>query len=140
MTADAAVPAHTALGGDQFLSEIRTTARLQHPLVPSLLDSGEADGLLCYVMPAVTGETLQRTAGHAGSGADGCRQERRRRAVQAQEVANRRPSLRARSGRIFNQWCIQRIMSPPRPKWRHGPSGGSRVVYFTGVIIASNGG
>ena len=35
-----------ALGGERFLSEIRTTARLQHPHILPLLDSGEADGLL----------------------------------------------------------------------------------------------
>ncbi|MES3035676.1 MAG: protein kinase [Gemmatimonadota bacterium] len=48
-----------ALGGERFLSEIRTTARLQHPHILPLLDSGDADGLLYYVMPLVTGETLR---------------------------------------------------------------------------------
>ncbi|WP_411279245.1 serine/threonine-protein kinase, partial [Gemmatimonas sp.] len=48
-----------ALGGERFLSEIRTTARLQHPHILPLLDSGVADGLLYYVMPLVTGETLR---------------------------------------------------------------------------------
>jgi hypothetical protein len=48
-----------ALGGDRFLSEIRTTARLQHPHILPLLDSGSADGLLYYVMPYVAGETLR---------------------------------------------------------------------------------
>ncbi len=48
-----------ALGGDRFLTEIRTTARLQHPHILPLLDSGDADGLLFYVMPLVTGETLR---------------------------------------------------------------------------------
>jgi eukaryotic-like serine/threonine-protein kinase len=48
-----------ALGGERFLSEIRTTARLQHPHILPLLDSGDADGLLFYVMPLVTGETLR---------------------------------------------------------------------------------
>ncbi len=47
-----------ALGGERFLTEIRTTARLQHPHILPLLDSGEADGLLYYVMPLVRGETL----------------------------------------------------------------------------------
>jgi len=49
-----------ALGAERFLTEIRTTARLQHPHILPLLDSGEADGLLYYVMPLVTGETLRR--------------------------------------------------------------------------------
>ncbi|HVX41959.1 MAG TPA: protein kinase [Gemmatimonadaceae bacterium] len=48
-----------ALGGDRFLSEIKTTARLQHPHILPLLDSGDADGLLYYVMPYVAGETLR---------------------------------------------------------------------------------
>jgi hypothetical protein len=48
-----------ALGSDRFLSEIKTTAKLQHPHILPLLDSGEADGLLYYVMPYVTGETLR---------------------------------------------------------------------------------
>ena len=48
-----------ALGGERFLTEIRTTARLQHPHILPLLDSGDAAGLLYYVMPLVTGETLR---------------------------------------------------------------------------------
>ena len=48
-----------ALGGARFLTEIRTTARLQHPHILPLLDSGKADGLLYCVMPLVTGETLR---------------------------------------------------------------------------------
>jgi serine/threonine-protein kinase len=48
-----------ALGAERFLAEIRTTAKLQHPHILPLLDSGEADGLLFYVMPYVKGETLR---------------------------------------------------------------------------------
>src|SRR6186997_138949 len=48
-----------ALGAERFLAEIRTTARLQHPHILPLLDSGEAGGLLYYVMPLVAGETLR---------------------------------------------------------------------------------
>jgi len=68
-----------ALGPERFLAEIRTTARLQHPHILPLLDSGVADGrssmvdgtdpstidhrpfasLLYYVMPYVSGETLR---------------------------------------------------------------------------------
>ena len=47
------------LGADRFLSEIRVTANLQHPNLLPLFDSGEADGLLFYVMPFVEGETLR---------------------------------------------------------------------------------
>jgi serine/threonine protein kinase len=48
-----------ALGGERFLSEIKTTAKLQHPHILPLLDSGDAGGLLYYVMPYVAGETLR---------------------------------------------------------------------------------
>ncbi|MEY4608176.1 MAG: hypothetical protein RL625_393, partial [Gemmatimonadota bacterium] len=48
-----------ALGAERFLTEIKTTARLQHPHILPLLDSGAADGLLYYVMPMVQGETLR---------------------------------------------------------------------------------
>jgi serine/threonine protein kinase/Tol biopolymer transport system component len=48
-----------ALGAERFLAEIKTTARLQHPHILPLLDSGEADGLLFYVMPFVSGESLR---------------------------------------------------------------------------------
>src|SRR5512147_1675531 len=47
------------IGGDRFLSEIKTTASLQHPHILGLIDSGEADGLLYYVMPYVSGESLR---------------------------------------------------------------------------------
>src|SRR4029079_9603937 len=48
------------LGVDRFLSEIQVTANLHHPHLLPLFDSGEADGLLFYVMPYVEGETLRR--------------------------------------------------------------------------------
>jgi len=47
------------LGGERFLAEIKTTANLQHPHILSLFDSGEADGLVFYVMPYVDGESLR---------------------------------------------------------------------------------
>ncbi|HTX67468.1 MAG TPA: serine/threonine-protein kinase, partial [Opitutaceae bacterium] len=47
------------LGGERFLAEIKTTANLQHPHILSLFDSGEADGLVFYVMPYVEGESLR---------------------------------------------------------------------------------
>ena len=48
------------LGVERFLSEIKVTANLQHPNLLPLFDSGEADGLLFYVMPFVEGETLRK--------------------------------------------------------------------------------
>ncbi|MBX9928705.1 MAG: serine/threonine-protein kinase, partial [Gemmatimonadaceae bacterium] len=47
------------LGAERFLSEIRTTANLQHPNILPLFDSGAAAGLVFYVMPFVSGETLR---------------------------------------------------------------------------------
>ena len=47
------------LGGDRFLSEIRVTANLQHPNLLPLFDSGDADGLLFYVMPYIEGQNLR---------------------------------------------------------------------------------
>src|SRR5512134_756080 len=47
------------LGAERFLQEIKTTANLQHPHILSLFDSGEADGLVFYVMPYVEGESLR---------------------------------------------------------------------------------
>ena len=47
------------LGVERFLSEIRVTANLQHPNLLPLFDSGEAEGLLYYVMPFVDGESLR---------------------------------------------------------------------------------
>jgi Tol biopolymer transport system component len=47
------------LGAQRFLGEIRTTANLQHPHILGLFDSGEADGIVFYVMPFVEGESLR---------------------------------------------------------------------------------
>lgn len=48
-----------AIGGTRFLREINITAQLQSPHILPLLDSGEADGLLYYVMPYVQGDSLR---------------------------------------------------------------------------------
>ena len=47
------------LGVERFLAEIKVTANLQHPNLLPLFDSGEANGLLFYVMPFVEGESLR---------------------------------------------------------------------------------
>lgn len=48
------------LGGDRFLQEIRIAARLDHPHILTLIDSGSADGFLYYVLPYVRGESLRQ--------------------------------------------------------------------------------
>ena len=47
------------LQSERFLREIRVVAHLNHPHILPMLDSGEADGLLFFVMPYVEGETLR---------------------------------------------------------------------------------
>jgi serine/threonine-protein kinase len=47
------------LGAERFVQEIKTTAKLHHPNILPLFDSGEAGGFLYYVMPFVTGETVR---------------------------------------------------------------------------------
>jgi serine/threonine-protein kinase len=47
------------VGAERFLAEIAVTASLQHPNLLPLFDSGEAAGLLYYVMPFIEGESLR---------------------------------------------------------------------------------
>src|SRR5215204_3250983 len=47
------------LGTERFLSEVKITARLDHPHILTLIDSGSAGGLLYYVLPYVRGESLR---------------------------------------------------------------------------------
>jgi serine/threonine-protein kinase len=49
----------SAVAAERFLREIKVAAGLTHPHILPLLDSGEADGLLYYVMPYVEGESLR---------------------------------------------------------------------------------
>ena len=48
-----------SVGSERFLREIHIAARLSHPHILPLFDSGEADGILYYVMPYVEGESLR---------------------------------------------------------------------------------
>lgn len=49
----------TALGPERFQREVRLAARLQHPHILPVFDSGDAAGRLWYTMPYVVGETLR---------------------------------------------------------------------------------
>jgi serine/threonine-protein kinase len=53
-------------GAERFLREIHTTARLDHPHILPVHDSGEAQGLLWYTMPYVDGESLRQRLERAG--------------------------------------------------------------------------
>jgi serine/threonine protein kinase/tetratricopeptide (TPR) repeat protein len=50
----------SALGPDRFAREIAIAARLSHPHILALYDSGEAGDGLFYVMPYISGETLRQ--------------------------------------------------------------------------------
>ena len=47
------------LGAERFLQEIRISAKLDHPHILTLIDSGDSDGRLWYVLPYVRGESLR---------------------------------------------------------------------------------
>ena len=47
------------LGAERFLREIQLASKLSHPHILPLFDSGEADGVLFYVMPRVAGVSLR---------------------------------------------------------------------------------
>jgi len=49
----------SSIGPERFSREIHIAAKLQHPNILGLFDSGEADGLLYYVMPFILGESLR---------------------------------------------------------------------------------
>jgi serine/threonine-protein kinase len=55
-----------AIGAERFLAEIHTTAKLQHPHILPLFDSGAAEGQLYYVMPLVEGESLRERLAREG--------------------------------------------------------------------------
>ena len=55
-----------SLGPERFLREIQIIAKLQHPHILGLIDSGEAEGMLYYVMPYVQGESLRTRLAREG--------------------------------------------------------------------------
>lgn len=57
----------SAVGMERFTHEIRLTARLVHPNIVPLFDSGEAAGRLYYVMPHIDGESLRTVLERSGS-------------------------------------------------------------------------
>ena len=82
------------LGAERFLAEIKPTAALQHPHILPLFDSGDADGLLFYVMPFVDGETLRARLDAREAAADrrrGAHRARGRRRARLRASARRDP-------------------------------------------------
>lgn len=58
------------LGADRFLREVAIAAQLTHPHILPMYDSGEANGVLFYVMPYIEGESLARTTRSGGRAPD----------------------------------------------------------------------
>ena len=55
-----------SIGAERFLKEIEIAARLTHPHILALHDSGQADGVLYYVMPFIDGGSLRTRLEAAG--------------------------------------------------------------------------
>ena len=55
-----------SIGPDRFLQEIKVAAKLTHPNIVALHDSGNVDGVLYYVMPYLGGDTLREIIGREG--------------------------------------------------------------------------
>ncbi|HEV8264439.1 MAG TPA: serine/threonine-protein kinase [Gemmatimonadales bacterium] len=55
-----------SVAADRFLREIRYASQLNHPHIAPLLDSGETDYLLWFVMPYVSGDTLRQVLRREG--------------------------------------------------------------------------
>jgi eukaryotic-like serine/threonine-protein kinase len=56
-----------SFGAERFLQEIRLAARLQHPHILTVFDSGETDGRLWFTMPYVEGESLRERLRREGA-------------------------------------------------------------------------
>jgi serine/threonine protein kinase len=56
----------SSVGAERFLREIEIAAQLVHPHILALLDSGEGDGILYYVMPFVAGASLRARLSREG--------------------------------------------------------------------------
>ncbi len=54
------------LGSDRFLREIRIAAKLTHPHILPVYDSGDAEGFLYFVMPYIEGESLRQKLAREG--------------------------------------------------------------------------
>src|SRR5262245_52103356 len=53
------------LDTDRFRREIQLSANLRHPHIVPLLSAGQADGMLYYTMPYISGESLESRLGHS---------------------------------------------------------------------------
>jgi len=89
----------SALGAQRFLDEIRTAAKLNHPHIVPVFDSGDADGLLYYVMPFVEGETLRE-------------RERREPRLSAAEIVRLATGIASALGYAHQHGVVHRDVKP----------------------------
>ena len=89
------------LGSDRFLAEIKITARLDHPHILTLIDSGVADSFFYYVLPYVRGESLRDEAEPRASSSASTKRSRSRARSRARSTT-----------RTATAWCT--ATSSPR--------------------------
>ena len=108
-----------AIGRERFLREIEIAARLNHPHIVPLFDSGAAGDLLYYVMPYVAGESLRARLRRERAAA-----ARRCAAADAGDRRGARPRAPAGPGAPRHQ---AREHPPRRTAWRWSPTSASRA-------------
>jgi len=89
----------SVIGAERFFREIQIAARLNHPHILPLLDSGQADGLFYYVMPLMSGESLR----------DRLERERQLSVPEALRIANQ---IAAALGHAHRHGVIHRDIKP----------------------------
>jgi serine/threonine protein kinase/Flp pilus assembly protein TadD len=97
----------TSLGPERFMREIQIAARLQHPHIVSLYDSGQAGDLLYYVMPYLEGESLHQ------------RLEREQQ-LSLQDALSVSRSVAAALDYAHNQGVVHRDIKPENVMLHHG--------------------
>jgi tetratricopeptide (TPR) repeat protein len=110
-----------ALGSDRFSREIRLTARLVHPNIVPLFDSGEASSCLYYVMPFIDGDTLRSLV------ANGARP--------VEEVAHIVTDLAEALAYAHGMGIVHRDLKPENVFWY----GGRALLADFGIATATSG-
>jgi serine/threonine-protein kinase len=111
------------LGTDRFEREIELTARLQHPHILPLFDSGSAAGRLYYVMPFVGGETLR------------ARLERERQ-LPVQDAVRLAREIAEALAYAHDRGIVHRDVKPENILLQPGASGDHALVADFGIALA----
>ena len=108
-----------AIGSERFVREIEIAAKLSHPHILPLYNSGDADGSLFYVMPFVEGETLREHLDSEGS-------------LSIQETARLTDDIASALSHAHEQGVVHRDVKPENIML----SGGKAVVADFGIALA----